>query len=487
MLTTILIVLPLAAALVVWVVPMPREWAGGLAFVTAFAEVGLWVGGAARFDYGGGLQFEARRAWFSDLGVSYHVGFFGFSLWLAGLTVVVCALAIAYGVWAERERSRAYFGLMLFLTGSIVGVFAAQDLLLFSAFFEGMLIPLYVLVGVWGGPRRATATLLFVIYTVAGSMLMLASIVAFGISQGTFSLVDSGTSSNDWIFLGFAVAFAVKSPLVPFHGWLRTAYTEASPEVSAILSGVVSKAAVYGFVRICLPKFPEPVDHFRTTILVLAAAGLAYGSLLAFRQPDLRGVVAYSSLGQMSLIVLGIFASSQTGLDGAVLHSVNHGLVSAAMFLLAGFVERSYGSGEFARLGGAAKGRPLLATILMTAGMFTLAVPGSSNFAGEFLILAGVFRQGWGYSVVGAVAIVLAAMYTLRLISAVLHERRGAAVPAADEAPDLQGDQLFIVVPLLACLLALSVWPNAVSGHAFPRPFASGAWSAYPQPAEPAP
>src|SRR5581483_4454432 len=150
------------SALVLWVVPMPREWAGGLAFVTAFAEVGLWVGGAARFDYGGGLQFEARRAWFSDLGVSYHVGFFGFSLWLAGLTVVVCALAIAYGVWAERERSRAYFGLMLFLTGSIVGVFAAQDLLLFSAFFEGMLIPLYVLVGVWGGPRRATATLLFV-------------------------------------------------------------------------------------------------------------------------------------------------------------------------------------------------------------------------------------------------------------------------------------------------------------------------------------
>jgi NADH-quinone oxidoreductase subunit M len=466
MLTTILIFLPIAAALVVWVAPLPRELSGAFAFIAAFAEVGLWIGGAARFDYGGDLQLSARHNWFADLGVSYHVGFYGFSLWLAGLAVVVSALAIAYGVWTDRERSRAYFGLMLFLTGSMVGVFASQDLLLFYAFFEAMLIPIYVLVGVWGGPRRIAATVMFVIYTMAGSMLMLAAIVAFGISQHTFSLVDSGTSGNNWIFLGFAVAFAVKAPLLPFHGWLRTAYTEAPPEVAAILSGVVSKAAVYGFIRIALPKFPGPVDHFRSTILVLAALGLAYGSLLAFRQPDIRGVVAYSSLGQMSLIVLGIFASSSIGLNGAVLQSVNHGLVSAVMFLLAGFVEQGYGTGEFARLGGGAKGRPILATILMTAGMFTLAVPGSTNFAGEFLILAGVFRQGWGYAAVGAAAMVLAAMYTLRLISAVLHERRGAAVP--EQESDLQFDQLIIVVPLVACLLALSVWPNAVSGHSFP-------------------
>ena len=466
MLTTLLIFVPIVAALVVWTVPLPRGWSGGVAFIAAFAEVGLWIGGAARFDYQGDLQYSARHDWFADLGVSYHVGFFGYSLWLAGLAVVVCALAIAYGVWADRERPRAYFGLMLFLTGSIVGVFASQDLLLFYAFFEAMLIPIYVLVGVWGGPRRVAATVTFVIYTMAGSLLMLAAIVAFGISQHTFSLVDSGISANNWIFLGFAIAFAVKAPLLPFHGWLRTAYTEAPPEVAAILSGVVSKAAVFGFIRIALQKFPEPVDHFRGTILVLAALGLLYGSLLAFRQPDIRGVIAYSSLGQMSLIVLGIFAASSSGLDGAVLHSVSHGLVSAVMFLLAGMVERDYGTGEFARLGGAAKGRPILASVLMAAGMFTLAVPGSGNFAGEFLILAGVFGQGWGYSAVGAVAIVLAAMYTLRVISAVLHERRGDAV--REEAPDLRFDQLIIVVPLVACLIALSVWPNVVSGHSFP-------------------
>ena len=467
MLTTLLIVVPLAAALFLWLVPFPREYASAFAVLAALVEVALWIVGATRFDFSGGLQFSAHRNWFADLGVSYHVGFYGFSLWLAGLAVVVCACAIGYGVWAQRERARAYFGLMLFLTGSIVGVFASQDLLLFYAFFEAMLIPLYVLVGVWGGPNRVRATVMFVIYTMVGSLLMLASIVAFGISQHTFSLVDSGTSGNDWIFLGFALAFAVKAPIFPFHGWLRQAYTESSPEVAAVLSGVVSKAAVFGFIVIVLPHFPGPVHDFRTTILVLAAIGLVYGSVLAFRQPDIRGVIAYSSLGQMSLIVLGIFATgSVLGIDGAVLHSVNHGLVSAAMFLLAGMVERQWGTGLFAKLGGAAKGRPILATMMLVVGMFTLAVPGSTNFAGEFLILAGVFRQGWGYAAVGAAAMVLAAMYTLRVISAVLHDRRGDSVD--EGSPDLRLVQLALVVPLIACLLALSVWPNAVSSHSFP-------------------
>ena len=195
--------------------------------------------------------------------------------------------------------------------------------------------------------------------------------------------------------------------------------------MAAILSGVVSKAAVFGLVWIVLPHFPEPVDDLREVVLVLAAAALVYGSLLAFRQPDVRGVIAYSSMAQMGLIVLGIFAANDLGLDGAVLHSVSHGLVSAALFLLAAMIEPRTGTGRFAELGGMAKGRPSLATLVMTLGMFTLAVPGSANFAGEFAILAGVFGQGWGYAAVGAAAIVLAAMYALRLISAILHERRG--------------------------------------------------------------
>jgi NADH-quinone oxidoreductase subunit M len=465
--TTLLILLPIGAALVIWVLPLNPISAGSLAVLAALVEVGVWIQLLVRFDFHqSGLQFEQQQSWFSDLHVSYHVGVYSFSVWLVGLTVVVMAAAIAYAFWVGRERVRAYMGLMLVLEGAVIGVFVAQDLLLFYAFFEAMLIPLYVLVGVWGGPGRLGATLKFVIYTMAGSLLMLASIVVYGLSKGTFDLVDIGSSGSDWIFLGFAAAFAIKAPLFPLHGWLRDAYTESSPEVAAVLSGVVSKAAAYGFLRIAIAKFPGPTSDFRVPILALAAVGLVYGSLLAFRAPDLRGVIAYSSLSQMGLITLGLFAANDLGFDGSVLQMVNHGLVSATLFLLAGMVERRALTGELGRLGGMARGRPFLATVLMTTGIIALAVPFSSAFAGEFLILAGVFQQGWGWAAVGAVAIVLAAMYTLRVISAVLHERRGEAVP--EDAPDLRFDQLFIVVPLVACLIALSVWPNAVSGHSFP-------------------
>jgi NADH-quinone oxidoreductase subunit M len=477
MLATLLIFVPLGAALALWLLPLPRDITASLAFLVALAEVGLWVGGLFDFSLSplhvewvsfdsDQVLFGTTHEWFQDLGVSYAVGFFGFQFWLTGLTVVVGACAIGYGMWVGRDRPRAYYGLLLFLIGSIAGVFASQDLLLFYVFFEAMLIPLYVLIGVWGGPRRVQATVTFVIYTMAGSLLMLASVVAFGIGQGTFSLLASGTSSNDWIFLGFIAAFAVKAPLLPFHGWLRDAYTQAPPEVSALLSGVVSKAAVFGLIWVVLPHFPGPMDDLRGLLLVLASATLVYGSLLAFRQPDLRGVVAYSSLGQMGLIMLGIFATNDLGLDGAVLQSVNHGLVSAALFLLAGFVEERCGTGELDRLGGMARGRPVFATIVMTTGMIVLAVPGSSAFTGEFSILAGVFAQGWGYAAVGAAAIVLAAMYGLRLISALLHRSRGPAVP--EESPDMRPGELALVLPLVGILLVLSAWPGAVSGNSFP-------------------
>ena len=350
--------------------------------------------------------------------------------------------------------------------GAIVGVFTAQDLLLFYVFFEAMLIPIYVLVGVWGGPRRVRATATFVIYTMAGSLLMLASIIAFGISQGTFDLVDSGTSNNTWVFLGFLAAFAVKAPLFPFHGWLVDAYRESPPEVAALLSGVVSKAAVYGLLRIVIAKFGDPVTELRSTILAFAAFGLVYGSILAFRARDVRTVTAYSSMAQMGLIVMGLFSLNELGVNGAILQSVAHGLISATLFLLAGMLEQRGGTSTFADLGGLARGRPALATILLITGVIALAVPGSVAFAGEFLILAGVYPIGWGWAVVGAAAIVLAAMYMLRLISGVLHWRRG---PAATEASrDLRPAELALLVPLVGLLLVLSAWPAAVSERSFP-------------------
>jgi NADH-quinone oxidoreductase subunit M len=464
--TTALILLPLAAALLVWIVPLPGRAAGTLALLAGLAEVVLWVLALGRFEFSQGLQLQDRQSWFSDLGVSYHVGFYGFSFFLAGLAVVVCTVAIAYAVWAGGTRGRGYHGLLLFLTGAIVGVFTAQDLLVFYVFFEAMLIPLYVLMGVWGGPRRLRATATFVIYTMAGSLLMLASIIVFGLSQDTFSLVESGVSDNEWVFLGFLLAFAVKAPIFPFHGWLVEAYRESPPEVAAILSGVVSKAAVYGLLRIVIAKFPEPVDQFQTTIIAFAAIGLVYASLLAFRAPDIRAVTAYSSMAQMALVTMGLFSLNELGVNGAIVQSIAHGLVSATLFLLAGMVELRTGTSAFGVLGGMARGRPALATLLMTTGIIALAVPGSVAFAGEFLILAGVYGVGWGWAVVGAGAIVLAAMYMLRLISAVLHTARGFDV--REDEPDVRPFEVALLVPLVALLLVLSAWPAAISERAFP-------------------
>jgi NADH-quinone oxidoreductase subunit M len=464
--TSLLIWLPIGGAIVIWVLPLSRHATGALAVLVSLLEVGIWINQLTRFDFsGGGLQFQQRATWIDDLNVSYHVGEYPFSLWLVGLTAIGMAAAIGYGFWVGRDRPRAYFGLMLFLLGSTVGVFVAQDMLLFYAFFEAMLVPLYILVGVWGGPGRLGATIKFVIFTMAGSLLMLAAIVAYGLQAGTFDLVDAAPSTSRWIFLGFMFAFVIKAPLFPFHGWLPDAYRQAPPEVSAVLSGVIAKAGVYGMLRIAIPKFPDPTFYYRTLFLALAAAALVYGSLLAFRAPDFRGVVAYSSLAQSGLIALGLFSGTTLGFDGAVLQMVAHGLVSVSLFLLAGTIERRTTTDQFALLGGMAKGRPALATVLMTVGIISLAVPGSASFAGEFLILAGVFQRGWWWAAIGATGIVLAAMYMLRLISAVLHQARGSTV--SDEALDLRPGELALVVPLVGLLLALSAWPAAVSHHSF--------------------
>lgn len=467
MLSTFLVFLPIAGAILVWALPWrtPRQ-AGGFALLLALAELAIWVGGTAGFDYGNpGLQHSTTAVWSGDLGIAYKVGLYDWSLWLVGLTVGVMAVAIAYGLWVGRERARAYFGLMLFLTGATVGVFVAQDLLLFYVFYEAMLIPLYVLMGVWGGAGRALATIRFVIYTIAGSLLMLVAIVALGLTEGTFDLTRIGTSGSLVMFLGFAIAFGVKAPVWPLHGWLPDAYREAPPEVSAVLSGVISKTAAYGLLRIAIPVFPEPVEDMRVAILALASIGLVYGSLLAFRQPDFRGVVAYSSLAQMCLIVIGLFAVNDSGLNGALLLMVNHGLVSAALFLIAGCIERRTLTGQLARLGGMARGRQILATLLITTGVIALAVPGSSAFAAEFLVLNGVFTVGWGWAVVGAIAIVLAAMYMLRVISAALHEERGPAVH--DRQLDLRPAEVGLIVPLVAVLIFLSFWPASITDHSF--------------------
>ncbi|MFN0153809.1 MAG: NuoM family protein [Gaiella sp.] len=495
MAATLLILIPLVGGLLVWLLPLSRANTIALTSIVLLAEGVFWLVGLLEITRGAGLsdlsvrlrswdvvdpQLGTTWEWFREIGASYAVGFHGFQYWLTGMAILVFVCAISFGVWVGRDRPRAYFGLMLFTLGAVVGVFAAQDLLLFYVFFEAMLIPLYILVGVWGGPNRGRATLMFVLYTMAGSLLMLAAVIAFGVTTGSFALDFPGTvtSDNDLIFLGFAAAFAVKAPLLPFHGWMRTAYTEAPPEVAAVLSGVVSKAAAVGFFSICALRFPQVIytidetgQRLTTTghiVLVLAALTLLYGSLLAFRQPNIRSVVAYSSMAQMGLITIGMLSVNFIGATGGALQAVNHGLVSSAMFLLAGILIQRAGTDELSALGGMAKGRPLLATVVMVVGMIVLAVPGAATFTGEFAILTSIFNVGWGYAAVGAFAIVLAALYGLRLISAVLHVARGTAV-AADRPGDLDRRELSFVLPLVVALVLLSAWPALVTGNSLPN------------------
>jgi NADH-quinone oxidoreductase subunit M len=327
------------------VLPAAALRGGSLALLLALVEVGLWIETVARFDFSNpNLQLDQQTSWFSDLHVSYHVG----PLRLLGLAGRADRGRARCGdrlcVLAGREQARAYYGLMLLLTGAIVGVFVAQDLLLFYVFWEAMLIPLYVLVGVWGGAGRLRATLVFVIYTMAGSLLMLASIIVLGLSQGTFDLVGSGTNSSDWIFLGSSPPSRCKAPLFPLHGMAARGPTASRRRrCRAVPLGVVSKAAAYGFLRIAISKFPgdRRQTSARPILRARPPAGSVYGSLLAFRAPDLaRGDRLLEPRRRWGSITLGLFAVNDLGLNGAVLQMVNHGLISATPFLLAGGIER---------------------------------------------------------------------------------------------------------------------------------------------------
>ncbi len=462
--TTALFLLPLAGAVLVGMLPLERRTTEGLALMAAMAELALGVVALIRFDPGAGMQFVQNHAWISSFvfgaDARYHVGMDGLSLFMVLLTAVGFVSAVAMAMWAQRERPRAYFTLLLLLESALVLLFTAQDLVLFYVGWEAMMIPLYVLMGVWGGPERRRSTLQFVVYTLVGSLLMLVAIAAVGVQAGSFEIADihSGTT---WIFFFFCAAFCVKAPIFPLHGWLPLAYRQSTPEVTALLSAVIAKAGVYGLLRIAVPMFPGVAADWRWLFLGLGLAGLLYGSLLAFRQPDARGVVAYSSVGQLNLIIIGIFAFNSNGVTGAIFQMVNHGLVSLAAFLLVGLVELRTGTDDFARLGGLANKRPLWSTVLLITALFALAVPGSSTFVSEFYVLLGAFERTAWLGAVAACAIVLAAMYMLRWYSALAHEDDRGEVH--ERTLELRGGELGIAVPLVVVMLALSAYPFFVT------------------------
>jgi NADH-quinone oxidoreductase subunit M len=464
--TTALIFLPLAGALIVGLLPLRRRATEWLALVVALAEAVLGAIALIGFNSGGGIQYVQNTRWISDFGagvpIRYHVGMSGLSLFMMLLTAVGIAAAIGAAMIAGRDRSRAYLALMLLLESALILLFTAQELVLFYVGWEVMMIPLYVMMGQWGGEGRRRATFQFVVYTLVGSLLMLVAIAVLGVTAHTFELaaLTAHPHESTWLFLAFAAAFCIKAPLFPLHGWLPSAYRESTPEVTALLSGVISKAGAYGLIVFAVPLFPSVAHDWRWVFLGLGLAGLLYGAIVAFRQPDARGVVAYSSLSQMNLIVIGIFAFNSNGVTGAILQMVNHGVVSLAAFLLIGLVELRAGSDRFRGLGGLANGRPVMSTVLLIAALWALAVPGSGIFVSELYILIGAFQQQAVLGGVAACGIVLAAMYMLRWYSALAHEQDGENVSA--DTPDLRLGELAIAVPLILILFAMTVYPWGV-------------------------
>jgi NADH-quinone oxidoreductase subunit M len=464
--TTALIFLPLVGALLVGLLPLPRRLTEQLALLVALAEVVLGAIALVGFKVGGGIQYVQDTKWISDFGgvapIRYHVGMDGLSLFMMLLVAVGIAAAIGAAMLSARERPRAYLALLLMLEAALVLLFTAQNLVVFYVGWEVMMIPLYVLMGVWGGAGRRRATLQFVVYTLVGSLLMLAAIAVLGVSAHSFELSTLTASPHEstWLFLAFAAAFCIKAPLFPLHAWLPAAYRESTPEVTALLSGVISKAGAYGLLRFALPLFPSVAHDWRWVFLGLGLAGLLYGAIVAFRQPDARGVVAYSSLSQMNLIVIGIFVFNVNGITGATLQMVNHGVVSLAAFLLIGLIELRAGSDGFRVLGGLSNSRPVMSTVLLIAALWALAVPGSGIFVSELYILIGAFQQQAVLGAVAACGIVLAAMYMLRWYSALAHGGDGEKV--SDETPDLRLPELAIAVPLILILLAMTAYPYGV-------------------------
>jgi NADH-quinone oxidoreductase subunit M len=464
--------LPAAAALIGLF--LPGVAARALAILGALGTFAWTIWAIADFDRGAkGLQDLTDQMWIKPLGIHYKLGIDGLNLFLIAMAAFVFLMCV---VWAARRsgdalpRPQQFFFFFGLAESAVLGALMAQDLALFVLFFDLMLIPFLFLAGIWGpeGTRIAAITKLF-IYTLVGSLLMLAAAIATGVlvSQQTgndvsFAFSDLaasplGKGSQEWIFLCFAAAFFVKMPAFPVHGWMPDGYRNMPMPVIAVFSAVLSKVAAYGFLRVVLPIFPDASAHFQTLMLLLALASILYGSAMAFTTTETRLVIGYSSIAQLGFIVLGIFALNVDGAQGAILQAVNHGLVVAPAFVIVAYLaERSGGSEDLRDMGGVAFRAPVLAAMFLIVSLATLAMPGSSNFAAEFLILLGVFHTKLAISIIAFTGVGMAAVYALRLFIRALHNRVGPEVVSRD----ISFGEGLVLVPLVAVIVALALYPQ---------------------------
>ncbi len=466
---TVLTVLPAAGAALIAVLPKRNtELLKATAVLTsiAVAALGGWL--LVEFEVGvEGFQFVTDQTWVADLGISWHLGVDGISLLLVALTVLLFPIALLAA--NPHHDAKPYYAWLLLLEAGCIGTFLALDLFVFFVMFEIVLVPMYFLIGGWGYADRVYAALKFFLYTMFGSALMLVGILTTVVLHAratgdlTFDLVEIATSQSlatvtaRWVFLAFALAFAIKTPLFPVHTWLPDAHTQAPTAGSVILAGIMLKLGTYGFVRFGLYLFPEAATYFAPLLVTLGVVGILYAAVVATMQKDLKRLVAYSSVAHLGFIILGTFAITNQGLSGSVLQMVNHGLSTGALFILVGIIYERRHTRQIAELGGLQKPAPVLAFIFTVVMLSSIGLPGLNGFTGEFLILLGSFLTREWWAVVAAAGVILAALYLLWAYQRVFH---GPAEGDNATVKDMTAWEVAVMVPLLALILFLGLYPK---------------------------
>lgn len=462
---TALVVAPLAAAAVALVLPGERAqrwWALVSTLAVAALSLPLWT----RFDAGtAAFQFVELRPWIPGLNLHYHLGVDGISVLLVLLTTFIMPLCVLCSWRYIQARVREFMVCLLVMESAMVGVFCALDFILFFLFWEAMLIPMALMIGVWGGPRRIYASLKFFIYTMAGSVFLLVAILALGLHAGTFSIpelmgVHYSRSFQCWVFLAFFLSFAIKVPMFPFHTWLPAAHVEAPTAGSVILASILLKMGTYGFLRFALPITPYATHVFMPYVMGLSVVAIVYGGLTALAQGDLKKMVAYSSVGHMGFATFGIFTLTVAGVQGAVLQMVNHGVTTGALFICVGIVYERLHSRELDAAAGLGRQMPVFAGFLGVFCLSSMAFPGMNSFIGEFLVLVGGFAVSRPLVVCAIPGVVLAAAYMLRLLQRVAYGR--PQNPDHSGIADLSAREILALAPLLFFVFWIGLHPGPI-------------------------
>jgi NADH-quinone oxidoreductase subunit M len=422
----------------------------------------------------GEMQFVESYSWIPSLGMGYRMGIDGVSLFLVLLTTFLTPIAI-WSTWsAVTERVKGFMISTLALETGMLGVFVSLDLFLFYVFWEAMLIPMYFIIGVWGGPRRIYAAVKFILFTMTGSLLMLVAILAlYFVNQSytgvaTFNLLDyQGIqlpyNYQIWMFLAFALAFAIKVPMFPLHTWLPDAHVEAPTAGSVLLAAVLLKMGTYGFLRFCFPLFPEATVHFIPLFSVLAIIGIIYGAFVALVQKDVKSLVAYSSVSHLGFVMLGLFALNMQSLQGSILQMLNHGVSTGALFLLVGMIYERRHTRLISDFGGISRVMPVFAAFFMIVTLSSIGLPGTNGFVGEFLILLGTFRENWLYAAFGATGIILAAVYMLWMYQRVMFGT--VDKPENEKLNDLSWREKLILVPIVVMIFWIGIYPSTFTSR----------------------